>query len=278
MADTSKDYQELTEYLSGARYKPGKKLTGKERSAFESLIQYEDSKKGYGKTISRGEILAAQKEYNKTKDFGDYFTALTGTFKASQFGKKATKELKNRGYEIRGGYFQKSGPITRNVVDQALEQGFSAGDVRGALAQQFAANELDKSISGFMKGGDYKKDPSTGKWSQIDLPGSTPPKKPSIEELIGQQNKGPYAGLDPNSMPGSTIAEMEYASRIDPYKIQAKTAERQTLMGEQGAALRTLAETKSAERRARLEAEKDIRTAKISQGSNLYNLIPYAFT
>jgi hypothetical protein len=56
-------------------------------------------------------------------------------------------------------------------------------------------------------------------------------------------------------MAGATPFEMDYALNIDPYKIQAKSAERQS----------------------RISQQTSLQAAKIGQGTSLYNLIPSAF-
>lgn len=104
--------------------------------------------------------------------------------------------------------------------------------------------------------GDYIRDPNTGTWSKkpavnITDSGITTPITPVASGTVS----GIYAGIDPDSAKGKTVAEINYLTQVDPYRIQAK----------------------SAERRSRMEQATDLTKSRMQQANYLYNLIPSAF-
>lgn len=243
----------LQSLIEQARRK-GAQLTGAPKKELTQAIQ-KAGKKGQGKTITAAEMRGGKKVYEKAGGT-DYLSTVGRTYAANQLAKDLRKKFEKQGYTQQDGYYTKAGNITQDVLSKATGAGFAEKDIRSYLADKFAQGELDEQVSKFMGQGNYQLDPSTGRWAakpeitvtgggETPLPTTVPPGTVS----------GIYAGLDPDAAKGSTVAEIEYMSQIDPYKIQAK----------------------SAERRARMEQATDLTKSRMQQANYLYNLIPSAF-
>lgn len=232
----------------------GVQLSGAPKKELTQSIQ-QSGKKGQGKTITAAEVRGGKKVYEKAGGT-DYLSTVGRTYAANQLAKDLRKKFEKQGYTQQDGYYTKAGNITEDVLKKATGAGFGEKDIRSYLAGKFAQGELDEQVSKFMGQGNYQLDPTTGRWSEkpeitVTGGGTTPPITPVSSGTVS----GIYAGIDPGKAPGSTIAEMEYMTLIDPYKIQAK----------------------SAERRARMEQATDLTKARMQQANYLYGLIPSAF-
>lgn len=242
----------LQELLTASR-RAGQELSGKQREALAKALTIE-GKKGRGKTITRAELQRGAKKSGQ--DFEDFLGTVSRNFAAERFGGKTRNIFEKQGFQQEGTKYAKYNPLSQKDLDKALEAGYSASDIRDYVAKNFAQSELGDQIGKFMGEGNYSLDPSKGIWNvnePIDI--KTDTTVPSVSTVASGETKGPFAGLDPDAFPGSTVAEMLYATTVDPYKIQAKSSERER----------------------KLAALTGLRGAKISQATSLYNLIPYAF-
>lgn len=238
------DSNAFEEFLSKER-RPGKDLSAGQKKKLNKLIQA--PKGGKGKTVTAKELKAGKKAVQASgKDFGDYLGTVARTYGVSNLGKKTQKKLESAGYTQQGGYYTKQNPITGEMLSRGEAAGFRGEDIRGYLSG-LSSKDFGEGVGKYMKEGDYDLDASTGKWGKrkpIDIDDDTTDPTDFLNSFLSGNNEGIFAGLNPDEMAGYTPAEIDYATRIDPYKIQAKSAERQ---------------------------------AKFQLGSNLYGLIPYAF-
>ncbi len=287
--------------------KRGVQLAGAPKKQLTKAIQ-QKGKAGQGKKITAKELAKGRQTYAKSGG-KDYLATIGRTYKPTQLSKQVQGKLKKAGFaKDESGYYTKQGAVTGSILDKALSAGYDPQDVRSYLAGSFAQSELDDQISKFLgEGGQYKLDTGTGRWTKQELaPGS------STIPLPGEitDGMGIYGGINPDALPGSTPAEMIYATTIDPYKIDAKSRERLGLLQAGSAQNLGRMQFASSERLARLnaQAEKDINRAQqaatllgqkmgygteydiakmnrlaglqqanIQQATSLYNLIPAAF-
>jgi hypothetical protein len=217
-------------------------LTQEQKQRLYSSIGYSP-----GQTLTGKQVKQAQKVTKKGKIgiAGSYQDILASALPASAFESLPSKignQFTKAGYTRFGDSLIK--PVTAQQLTQAGRSGYAEEDVRDYLAGQFAGGQLQEEIRRFMAPS-YKLDPKTGKYIK---PSSIPVGKE--KESTGQTTgpavtsaKSILEGLNPEFFPGSTPAEIEYATQIDPYKIQAKSSQK---------------------------------IAQIGQGTSLYNLIGYA--
>jgi len=239
----------LEDFLASQR-QTGPTLTSAQQKKLKQLIGV----KGKQDTISAKELEKGQKKYtSKGQQFGDYMAAVAATFGEGRFKGGVKQQLTQQGYTPEGGKYIKRAPISGDILEKAKSAGYGEEDIRKYVAQTFAQKELDEGVGKFM-GPTYTLNPNTGKFESVPAittsGGNTTP--PPITTTTGS---GIFAGLDPDTMAGATPFEMDYALNIDPYKIQAKSAERQS----------------------RISQQTSLQAAKIGQGTSLYNLIPSAF-
>jgi hypothetical protein len=286
----------------------GVQLAGKQKKQLTKAIQQSGPKAG-GKKITASEIAKAK---NKAPQAAreDYLATVARTFRPNQLAGNVKKKLTKQGFQQNeAGYFTKAGPVTQSVLDKVRGQGFDERDIRNTLAKDFAANQLDEQVSKFLtEGGGFRINPTTGRFESQGL-NLGPNDIPGIGGL--GDNKGPFAGIDPDAAPGATPAEFEFAARIDPFKIEAKSRERLGLLQAGLGGYLGRLQAGSAERinRASNQAQRDIsrlqeasqltgqkltagtefdiarlsriaglQQAKTQQATSLYNLIPSAFT
>jgi hypothetical protein len=191
------------------------------------------------------------------EQFQQYLTRVSGAVPISALKGKAKSAFEKAGFAEFDGYYGR--PISAKDVKKAASQGYAKEDVEDYLAQKFLGSQLSGEVSRFVgESGRYKVDPVTGKYvknvtdiKETGEDSSASPFGKSISAI-----KDFLDGLSPEGAPGSTIAEMEYATQIDPYKIQAKSAREQALIDS--------------------KTRRDL--AQIQQANSLYGLIGYAFT
>jgi hypothetical protein len=160
---------------------------------------------------------------------------------------KYGKQFAKAGYLSLGDQFIK--PVSSSQIRQAASMGIGETETRDYLAKQFAANQIEEQARKFMQPA-YKTDVETGRYVKvgekvIDVKGDgkdTAAEKPK-EYADLSKTKSFLEGLNPDELPGYNTAEIDYATQIDPYKIQAKSSQK---------------------------------IAQIGQGTSLYNLIGYA--
>lgn len=246
--------------------KKGVKLAGKQKKELSKAIQ-QSGKKGRGSKITAAELARGRKFATKTNT-PDYLATVARTFAPKKLTAPVRKKLQKRGFtKDETGYYTKSGQITQNVLDKARAAGYSDTDLRSIIARDFAAKELDDQVGKFLgEAGGYKLNPTTGKWEASTL-GIGPNNIPGIGDL--DVNEGPYAGINPDAASGATPAEFDYATLIDPYKIEAKSRERLGLLQAGLGAYLGRLQAGSAERisRGTTQAEKDI--ARLQQATDL---------
>ncbi|RPJ30626.1 MAG: hypothetical protein EHM17_14445 [Verrucomicrobiaceae bacterium] len=247
------DSNSLAALIAKARQK-GVQLTGGAKKELTKAVQ-QSGKKGQGKKITSAELKGGKKTFAQAGGT-DYLATIGRTYAADKLAKDVRKRFESKGYTKEGGYYTKPGAITESVLGKAQGAGYSSDDIRSYLAGNFAQNELGDQVSKFIGEGNYQLDPTSGRWSKkpaisIAGDGLTPP----ISPVVSGTTSGIYAGINPDAAPGSTVGEIEYATMIDPYKIQAK----------------------SAERRTRMETSANLAQQRIQQANYLYNLIPSAF-
>jgi len=254
--------------------KKGVQLSGAAKKQLTKALQ-QKGKAGQGKKITAKELAKGRATYTKSGG-SDYLATIGRTYAPSQLSKQVQNKLKKAGFaQDSSGYYAKSGPLTGSVLDKALSAGYDPQEVRSYLAGNFAQNALDDQIAKFLgEGGQYKLDQSTGRWSKQSLsPGST--SVAGLGTVTGGQ--GIYGGIDPNAAPGSTPAEIEYAASVDPYKIQAKSAERLGRLGQATDLLGRKMAYGTEYDIAKLNRIQGLQQAQIQQANYLYNLIPSAF-
>lgn len=296
----------LTTLIESQRQK-GVQLAGKQKKQLTKAIQQSGPKSG-GKKITASEIAKAKKKAPQQLA-GDYLATVARTFTPNKLAKDVKKKLTKQGFQKNeSGYFTKAGPITQSVLDKVRGAGFDDRDIRSNLAQNFAADQLSKEVVNFLgEGGGFKLNPVTGKFESQGL-NLGPNDIPGIGAL--GDNKGPFAGIDPDAAPGATPAEFDFAAQIDPFKIEAKSRERLGLLQAGLGGYLGRLQAGSAERinRASNQAQRDIsrlqeasqltgqkltagtefdiarlnriaglQQAKTQQATSLYNLIPSAF-
>lgn len=263
----------LESFISQAR-KKGVQLSGAPKKQLTKAIQ-QSGKGSQGKKITAAEIQKGRKTYAKTGGT-DYLATVGRTYGASQLSKDARSLLAKRGFTQEGGYYTKPGQITGSVIEKATAAGYKPNDVRSYLAGSFAQDQLGSEIAKFMGEGNYQLDPATGRWSE----------KPPISvtgggNIPGMGTTGPgegiYSGLNPDKMPGLTPFEMEYSATVDPYKIQAKSAERQARLSQATDLLGRKMAYGTEYDIAKLNRLRGLQEAQIQQANYLYNLIPSAF-
>ena len=191
------------------------------------------------------------------EQFQQYLTRVSGAVPISALKGKAKSAFEKAGFAEFDGYYGR--PIGAKDIKKAASQGYAKEDVEDYLAQKFLGNQLSGEVSRFVgESGRYKVDPVTGKYVK-NITEVTPTGEQSDTSAAANtvsSIRDFLDGLSPEGAPGSTIAEMEYASQIDPYKIQAKSAREQALIDS--------------------KTRKDL--AQIGQANSLYGLIGYAFT
>jgi hypothetical protein len=232
----------------------GVQLTGGAKKELTKEIQ-QSGKAGKGKKITAAEVKGGKQAYGKAGGT-DYLSTVGQTYAANQLAKDVRKRFESKGYTKEGGYYVKPGAVTESALEKAKGAGYSSDDIRSYLAGSFAQNELGDQVSKFIGEGNYQLDPTSGRWSKkpevtITGSGTIPP----ITPIASGTTSGIYAGINPDAAPGSTLGEIEYATLVDPVKIQAK----------------------SAERRTRMETSANLAQQRIQQANYLYNLIPSAF-
>lgn len=262
----------LASLIEKARIR-GVRLTGAPKKELTQAIQKGGQR---GKKITAAEVRKGTKTYEKAGGT-DYLSTVGRTYAANQLAKDLRKKFESKGYAKQGGYYTKAGGITQDILNKATGAGFREEDVRGYLANQFAQSELNDEVAKFMGKGNYQLDTATGRWSKkpaIDVDDTT--KSPEISTVIGTE-KGPYAGINPDTAAGSTPAEIQYSMAIDPYKIQAKSAERQARLQQATDLLGKKMAYGTEYDLAKIDRLKNLQSAKIQQANYLYNLIPSAF-
>jgi hypothetical protein len=293
--------------LIEAQSKRGVKLAGKQRKQLNKAIQ-QSGKGAGGKKITAAEVAKAKKKAPQAVR-KDYLATVARTFQPNKLSADLKKRLGKRGFERdESGYFTKAGKITQSAVDKAKQAGFSESDIRSSIAG-FNANRLDPSITKFLtEGGGFKLNPETGQFESTGLDLGTN-NIPSGAGTTG--NQGPFAGINPDDLPGVTPAEFDFAAIVDPFKIEAKSRERLGLLQAGLGGYLGRLQAASAERinRGTTQAERDInrlaqsanllgqklnastefdiarinrltglQQAQTQQATNLYNLIPSAFS
>lgn len=203
--------------------KRGVQLAGAPKKELTKAIQ-QKGKAGQGKKITAQELAKGRQAYAKTGG-QDYLATIGRTYKPTQLSKQVQSKLKKSGFtKDESGYYTKQGGVTGSILDKAISAGYDPQDVRSYLAGSFAQNELDDQIAKFLgEGGQYKLDTGTGRWAKQEL---IPDDKkiPAPGEV--NNGKGIYSGINPDELSGNTIAEILYATAIDPAKIDAKSRER----------------------------------------------------
>jgi hypothetical protein len=257
--------------------KKGVQLAGAPKKELTKAIQ-QKGRAGQGRIITAQELAKGRQAYAKTGG-QDYLATIGRTYKPTQLSKQVQNKLKKAGFaKDESGYYTKQGALTGSIVDKAISAGYEPQDVRSYLAGSFAQNELDDQIAKFLgEGGQYKLDTGTGRWAKQELsPG--PQTTPSPNEVTGGQ--GIYGGINPDAAPGSTPAEISYATIVDPYKIDAKSRERlgllqagtSTFLGKlqagSGQSLGRM-QAASSERLARLNAQAEKDLARSQQAATL---------
>jgi hypothetical protein len=293
--------------LIEAQSKKGVKLAGSQKKQLSKAIQ-QSGRGSSGKKISASEVAKAKRQAPQAVR-SDYLATVAQTFKPNQLAGNLKKKLTKKGFEKdQSGYFTKPGQITQSALDKAKQAGFSEGDIRSTLAG-FQGSRFDPSVTSFLtEGGGFKLNPQTGQFESTGL-NLGPNNIPSGAGTTG--NQGPFAGLDPDSFPGANPAEFEFAAIVDPFKIEAKSRERLGLLQAGLGGYLGRLQAASAERinRGTTQAERDInrlaqsanllgqklnastefdiarinrlaglQQAQTQQATNLYNLIPSAFS
>jgi len=219
-------------------------LTQEQKERLYSSIGYAP-----GQNLTKKQVQKAQKVTKKGQIgiAGSYQDILASALPASAFESLPSKignQFSNAGYTRFGDTLIK--PVSAQQLTQAGKSGYAEEDVRDYLANQFAGGQLKEEIRRFMAPS-YKLDPKTGKYvkpSSISIDKDTEIKdKDKVTGPAVTNAQSILEGLDPDTFPGSTTAEIDYATQIDPYKIQAKSSQK---------------------------------IAQIGQGTSLYNLIGYA--
>lgn len=254
--------------------KRGVQLSGAPKKQLTKALQ-QKGKAGQGKKITAAELAKGRAAYTKSGGT-DYLATIGRTYKPTQLSKDVKSRLQKAGFGLdESGYYTQSGPITGSVLNKALSAGYDPQEVRSYLAGNFAQSALDDQISKFLgQGGQYKLDPTTGRWSKQSLDVG-PNAVAGLGTVTGGQ--GIYGGINPDAAPGATPFEMEYAAAIDPYKIQAKSAERLGRLGQATDLLGRKMAYGTEYDIAKMNRLQNLQQAQIQQANYLYNLIPSAF-
>ena len=300
----------LEEFFSQGR-RTGVELTPEQKRALNKQIQTK-GKGGKGKTITGKELARGQKAATANQ-FDDFLGTVARNYGVSQLGGKAKRQLEQQGYTQEGGYYTRRGPITGSLVEKAQEKGFGAGDIASYIAQNFAQKDVSSEAAKFLGEGGYRLDPNSGRWSKADLASGINPSGvttpitagdlasgiSNITASLGQTISGIAGNVFGPGSGGSTAAEIQYATLVDPEKIRARSEERQTRMSQASDFLRSRAAQDTAMltskigaasaldqarlaaasdlNRARIDRLTNLQGAKIQQANYLYNLIPSAF-
>lgn len=215
----------------------GAQLPGEQQTSFRGTVGYT----GPGDIYTKKEFKKGQKAYKKSgQQFGDYLSAVAGSIGTQDLAPKLQKKFQKKGFQEFEGYYTTKAPVTASGIASLAQRGFEKSDVQKYIADRFKNDYLSSEVRKFM-GEDYRLNPDTGKYEKfdatikLDTPTGTGDLDTSISGTV-TKNEGIYAGLDPDTMKGSTPYEMQYATLVDPYKIQAKSAERIARVG-QGTAL-----------------------------------------
>jgi hypothetical protein len=219
--------QQKQNIYSAAGYTPGGQLTKKSTKALQ-------------KGIKKGTLGVS----------GQFTDVLASAFPTTAFQgapSKLGKQFAKAGYAQFNDQFIK--PLTTDAIRRAATSGYSVEDTKKAIANKFAAGQVSEEARRFMMP-TYKTDPKTGRFIEALSSPITIGKGEGKDGELESTTFSPISqfqnfleGLNPDQLPGYTPGEIEYATQIDPYKIQAKSA-------------------------------RDI--AQIGQGTSLYNLIGYA--
>lgn len=293
--------------LIESQSKKGVKLAGKQKQQLTKAIQ-QSGRGSSGKKISASEVARAKRQAPQAVK-SDYLATVARTFQPNKLAGNLKKKLTKKGFEKdQSGYFTKPGQITQSALDKAKQAGFSESDIRSTLAG-FQGSRFDPSVTSFLtEGGGFKLNPETGQFESTGL-NLGPNNIPSGAGTTG--NKGPFAGINPDDLPGATPAEFDFAAIVDPFKIEAKSRERLGLLQAGLGGYLGRLQAASAERinRGTTQAERDInrlaqsanllgqklnastefdiarinrlsglQQAQTQQATNLYNLIPSAFS
>jgi len=254
--------------------KRGVQLSGAPKKQLTRAIQ-QKGKAGQGKKITAAELAKGRATYAKSGGT-DYLATIGRTYRPAQLSSQVQGKLRKAGFtQDTTGYYTKAGPLTGSALDKALAAGYDPQEVRSYLAGNFAQSALDDQISKFLgQGGQYKLDPETGRWSKQSLDVG-PNAVAGMGTVTG--NEGIYSGINPDEAPGATPFEMQYAAAIDPYKIQAKSAERLGRLGQATDLLGRKMAYGTEYDIAKLNRLQNLQQAQIQQANYLYNLIPSAF-
>jgi hypothetical protein len=233
----------LEEVFRGAGTSPVA-LSSEQKQKLYSSIGYTP-----GSALGKKQVKTLQKGVKKGTlgVNAPYTDILASAFTKTELGGlpgKYGKEFAKAGYAQFGDQFIK--PVTTSQIRQASSMGFGEAETRDYLAKQFAAGQIEEQARKFLQP-TYKADAATGRYikegeTSIKIEDDNKNKAPTDYANISQ-TKSFLEGLDPDSLPGYTPGEIEYAAQIDPYKIQAKSSQK---------------------------------IAQIGQGTSLYNLIGYA--
>lgn len=216
----------------------GAQLPGEQQTAFRGTVGYT----GPGDIYTKKEFQKGKKAYKKSgQDFGSYLSAIAGSIGTEDIGSKLKEKFAKKGYKEFEGYYTTKAPVTASGIASVARRGFEQSDIQKYIADRFKNEYLDSEVRKFMGDG-YTLNPETGKYEIFDptIKLDTPIPSGGIDTTLSgallPKASGIYAGLDPNKMEGYNPNEMEYASRVDPFKLQAKSAERIAKLG-QGTAL-----------------------------------------
>jgi hypothetical protein len=294
--------------LIESQSKKGVKLAGSQKKQLSKAIQ-QSGRGSSGKKISASEVAKAKRQAPQAVR-SDYLATVARTFQPNKLAGNLKKKLTKKGFEQdQSGYFTKPGQITQSALDKAKQSGFSESDIRSTLASGFQGSRFDPSVTSFLtEGGGFKLNPQTGQFESTGL-NLGPNNIPSGAGTTG--NQGPFAGINPDDLPGVTPAEFDFAAIVDPFKIEAKSRERLGLLQAGLGGYLGRLQAASAERinRGTTQAERDInrlaqsanllgqklnastefdiaridrlaglQQAQTQQATNLYNLIPSAFS
>jgi hypothetical protein len=217
-APVSLTEQQKQNIYSTAGYTPGGQLTKK-------------STKAVKKGIKKGTLGVS----------GQFTDILASAFPTTAFQgapAKLGKQFAKAGYAQFNDQFIK--PVTADVLRKAGTSGYTAEDTRKELAKQFAAGQMSEQVRQFMSP-QYKTDPKTGRF--MEAASSAIPIGKGEDGGTASTTSSPISqfqnfleGLNPDQLPGYTPGEIDYATQIDPYKIQAKSVKQLAKIG-QGTAL-----------------------------------------
>lgn len=218
----------------------GAQLPGEQQTAFRGTVGYT----GPGDIYTKKEFQKGKKAYKKSgQDFGSYLSAIAGSIGAEDIGSKLQEKFAKKGYKEFEGYYTTKAPVTASGIAAVAGKGFDEKDLQKYIAERFTSEYLGSEVKKFMGSG-YKLNPDTGRYEAIDSTITIP--TPTGVSGVGTTLSGTvvpsgtvsgiYAGLDPDKAKGYNPNEMIYAAVVDPYKLQAKSAERIAKLG-QGTAL-----------------------------------------